>query len=364
MISNTPTQIYEQYWKYTAAWTNIFGDNFYNALSLCVDYFVQHSVKTKYSAKEYKALQTAIMSSSDIDSESVRKAINQFIKLGLLKPLMKGFYPEALEFIKAGNDIQKKTTALSKAVYKHANFQSSMTKPNVSWNGQVGFLIKTLEECKKLTKNDIIALMTYDYSSNEKEYLSLADLTELYDIAVSSGFTKRKYNQVGHLMNLLGKLDNLRKSKGIIYFESDAKELFGNEELMSTSKQRNSYLQREYKRELIAECGGKCMVEDIDYPVLIASHIRPYKDCCDKDDWNAAFDVNNGLLLSKNLDSLFDLGYITFTDKGDIISSDSLSLELRNKLKTMKLKPAYIKPERVKYLKIHKRLVFNKRYKK
>lgn len=363
--SNNQPQIYEQYWKYTAAWTNIFGGNFYNALGACVKFFVRHGVEKAYSTKEYKALQKAIAQSFNIDLESVRKAINQFVKLGLLKPYMKGLYPEALEFIKAKDDVKKKTIALSKAVYKHANFQNSMTETNDSWNGHVGFLIKTLEACKTLTKNDIIAVMTYDYASKEKEFLTRNDLSHLYNMAVSSGFTERKYNQVDHLMNLLGKLDNLHKTKGVICFESDAKALFGDEdEQKSMSKYRDPYLQREYKKELIAECSGKCMVENLDYPVLIASHIRPYKDCRDKNDWDAAFDVNNGLLLSKNLDSLFDLGYITFSAEGKIISSDVLSIELRNKLSTLKLNPIYIKPERVKYIKIHQKLVFNKRFKK
>ena len=364
-FSNKQPQIYEQYWKYTAAWTNIFGSNFYNALDACVSYFKRHSIKRVYSAKEYKALQNAIVRSFDIDLESARKAINQFVKLGFLKPYMKGIYPESIEFIKAKDDVQKKTIALSKAVYKHANFQNSMTETNESWNGHMGFLIKTLEVCKTLSKNDIIALMTYDYASKEKEFLTSDDLSNLYDLAVSSGFTERKYNQVDHLMNLLGKLDNLHKTKGIICFESDAKELFGDEEEQkSLLKYRDPYLQREYKKELIAECSGKCMVEDIEYPVLIASHIRPYKDCRDKNDWDAAFDVNNGLLLSKNLDSLFDLGYITFTPEGDIISSDVLSADLRNKLKILKLNPVYINPERIKYIKFHHKFVFNKRFKK
>lgn len=364
-FSNKQPQIYEQYWKYTAAWTNIFGDNFYNALDACFNYFKRHSIKKEYSAKEYKALQNAVIQSFEIDLESVRKAINQFVKLGFLKPYMKGIYPEAIEFIKAKDDFHKKTIALSKAVYKHANFQNSMTKTNESWDGHVGFLIKTLEVCRTLNKNDIIAIMTYDYSSKEKEVLTRNDLSNLYELAVSSGFTKRKYNQVDHLMNLLGKLDNLRKTKGLIRFESDAKELFGDEEEQkSLSKYRDPYLQREYKKELIAECSGKCMVENIDYPVLIASHIRPYKDCRDKNDWDAAFDINNGLLLSKNLDSLFDLGYITFSPQGDIISSEVLSAELRDKLKNMRINPIYIRPERVKYFKFHKMYVFNKRFKK
>ena len=76
------------------------------------------------------------------------------------------------------------------------------------------------------------------------------------------------------------------------------------------------------------------------------------------------FDANNGLLLSKNLDSLFDLGYITFEINGDIVTSDELSQDVKEKLKPLKLNTIYINSERIKYLKTHRKLVFNKRFKK
>jgi len=363
-MANKVGQVYEQYWRYTAAWTDIHGSKFIDGMKICVEFFMTHRVKKEYSNKDYEKLQDAFCEHFGYDKESARKSINQFVKLGFIKPLMQGLYSESLEFVNAKNDSQR-TISLSKAVYKHANFQNSMVKTNPQWDGQMQFLIKTLLECQKLTKNDLIGLMTYDYTTQTKEYLTQEELGDLYANAVSIGFASRKHVQVGHLMNLLNNLDNLRKRRGVIYFEEDAKALFGDEyEQKSLSKYRDPYLQREYKKELIAECNGRCMVENVDYPVLIASHIRPYKDCRDKKDWNAAFDVNNGLLLSKNLDSLFDLGYITFEINGDIATSDELSQDVKDKLKTLKLNTNYINSERIKYLKIHRKLVFNKRFKK
>ena len=363
-MGNKVEQIYEQYWRYTAAWTDIHGNNFIDGIKICVEYFKSHKVKKEYSNKDYEKLQDAFCRHFGYDKESARKSINQFVKLGFVKPLMQGVYPEAFEYANAKNDSQR-TVYLSKAVYKHANFQNSMAKNNPQWDGQMQFLIKTLLKCQKLTKNDLIGLMTYDYSSQTKEHLTKEELENLYNKAVSIGFDSRKHVQIRHLMKLLNNLDNLRIRKGVIYFEEDAKALFGDEdEQKSLSKYRDQYLQREYKKELIAECNGRCMVENVDYPVLIASHIRPYKDCRDKKDWNAAFDVNNGLLLSKNLDSLFDLGYITFDKNGDIVTSDELSQDVKDKLKPLKLNTNYINSERIKYLKIHRKLVFNKRFKK
>ena len=362
-MDNNHLQIYEKYWKYTAAWTDINGDKFRGAMSACIDYYAKNSVRP-YSSKDYKNLQKSIVELTRIDEESVRKAINQFVKLGFLKPRMQGIYPEAEEFNRAKSN-EGRIIALSKAVYKNANFQNAMSKEIPEWNGQMSFLIRTLTKCGSLSKDDMTAIMSFDFASSQKEYLSKEELRTLYEKAVANGFTHRKYNQIGHLMNLLNKLDNLRKRKGVVYFETDAKELFGDEEEQkSLSKYRDPYLQREFKKELIAECSGKCMVEDVHYPVLIASHIRPYKDCRDNNDWDAAFDVNNGLLLSKNLDSLFDLGYITFEINGDIVTSDELSQDVKEKLKPLKLNTIYINSDRKEYLKTHRKLVFNKRFKK
>lgn len=57
------------------------------------------------------------------------------------------------------------------------------------------------------------------------------------------------------------------------------------------------------------------MVEKQAYLILIAIHIKPFIKCNE----NEAYDVNNGILLSRNIDTLFDLGYITFNNSGEII---------------------------------------------
>ena len=53
--------------------------------------------------------------------------------------------------------------------------------------------------------------------------------------------------------------------------------------------------------------------------LLIASHIKPWSKC----DNNAErLDGNNGLLLSPHIDKLFDRGWITFTDAGDLLCAE------------------------------------------
>jgi putative restriction endonuclease len=53
--------------------------------------------------------------------------------------------------------------------------------------------------------------------------------------------------------------------------------------------------------------------------LLIASHIKPWSKC----ENNAErLDGNNGLLLSPHIDKLFDRGWITFTDAGDLLCAE------------------------------------------
>ncbi len=56
---------------------------------------------------------------------------------------------------------------------------------------------------------------------------------------------------------------------------------------------------------------------------LIASHIKPWSRCNSVE----RIDPENGLLLTPNLDKLFDLGHITFDESGTLIMSEALNLD-------------------------------------
>ena len=53
---------------------------------------------------------------------------------------------------------------------------------------------------------------------------------------------------------------------------------------------------------------------------LIASHIKPWRESENQE----RLDPFNGLLLLPNIDKVFDLGFITFTETGKIIVSEHL----------------------------------------
>tara|TARA_R110001592_G_scaffold221139_2_gene475808 strand:+ start:16718 stop:17434 length:717 start_codon:yes stop_codon:yes gene_type:complete len=113
--------------------------------------------------------------------------------------------------------------------------------------------------------------------------------------------------------------------------------------------------QGKYRQNLI-KIWRKCAVTGFSrVDLLIASHIKP---------WNQSTDVErvdpyNGLLLSPTLDKLFDRGYISFTDAGNLIISPLLEeqdlgqLSIANSMKLYKVESGCLS-----YLKFHRDVVF------
>lgn len=102
---------------------------------------------------------------------------------------------------------------------------------------------------------------------------------------------------------------------------------------------------------------GTCAVTGcVDLTLLIASHMLPWKECSPIQ----ARDHYNGLLLSPNLDALFDKGLISFSDYGEIMISPKLSptdtkaLAIDNAMKITKP----LDPRHLAYLQHHRQNVF------
>lgn len=72
--------------------------------------------------------------------------------------------------------------------------------------------------------------------------------------------------------------------------------------------------QGHYRERLISYWGGCAVTGCQMYEILIASHIKPWREC----NVQEAVDMPNGLLLVPNLDAAFDQGFITFEDNGQI----------------------------------------------
>jgi len=355
---------YEKYWKLTVEYTDIDEDNFIGTLQLIVD-FIDNNDTSIYSKKFYKKLQRIVYDKyPKADCASIRKSINQFIKLGFINNGLSSYHYLAKDFLDAKSN-NKRTNLFSNIFYTNSKLSASVTKP--SEVHQINFLIKTLEEVGTLTKNDIEGLMTVDISTVTKGYFTKEEVEKSRRYADSIDFSLRKYNQVGYLFNFLNKLNdvtfvkNKKTKEAKLYFTDDAKRIFGNEYTKTKTTKRDPYLHRLYKYQLKEETNIKlnntqCMLEKLSYPSLVASHIKPFIDS----EPHEAYDPNNGLLLSRNMDILFDQGYISFRDDGKIIYADELNDDVKNHLDKYHLDDIFINESRLKYFNYHRNNILKK----
>ena len=81
-----------------------------------------------------------------------------------------------------------------------------------------------------------------------------------------------------------------------LYFENNYDYIYE-----ETSEKKNRRFQDRFRRELI-ERYETCIITGISYKSCEAAHIIPYSKCSS----SSKYDVNNGLLICKNLHPLFD----------------------------------------------------------
>ncbi|TDF38704.1 HNH endonuclease [Histophilus somni] len=119
--------------------------------------------------------------------------------------------------------------------------------------------------------------------------------------------------------------------------------------------------QSEYRRKVLdymPQCPFTLIKDDV---LLKASHIKPYSVCISEGKENEALDHLNGLSLTPTYDWLFDQGYITFTDNGELICGTQLSIYTWEKLHinpNAKNKMRIYPEGREKYLDYHRKFVF------
>lgn len=85
-----------------------------------------------------------------------------------------------------------------------------------------------------------------------------------------------------------------------------------------------------FRSALLDYWDGRCCVTGLAVPGLLrASHIKPWAKCESDDE---RLDVFNGLLLAPHIDALFDGGWISFSDEGYVLVSDTLPPSARMQL--------------------------------
>ena len=109
-----------------------------------------------------------------------------------------------------------------------------------------------------------------------------------------------------------------------------------------------------YRKKLIELWNGKCSATELAFEeLLVASHIVPWS----LSEPHERIDQYNGLLLSPNIDKLFDKGLISFTDEGALLLGKLITDEVLGKLGISKnLKISALKPQNLPYLARHREL--------
>lgn len=356
-------QQYDSYWKLTVEYTDIYDRRFNNTLKTIVKFIDDKDLtKQEYQKEYYKELQEQIyIMYPKSDYASIRKSINQFIKLGFIKPFFKGYHTLTKKFLNTTVQ-EEKRSIFSQVFYENSSFNSSTTTDSTNIK-ETNFLLKTLayHPDKKLSRNDIIALMvTPGISEISKGYLTKDELEEQYQYSKIINFEENKYNQISYLFTFLNLMPNIKADKNVGIHFIDPNEV-------EIDTKRDPILYGIYKNDLDSESirlyGKKiCYIQKTPYKGLVHSHIKDSGICLDEGKIDEAYDYNNGLLLSAQVDAYFDKYDISFDDDGNVLVNDYEihDSDILHWISNFKLDKKLLNPERLKYLKWHREKFRNK----
>jgi putative restriction endonuclease len=111
-------------------------------------------------------------------------------------------------------------------------------------------------------------------------------------------------------------------------------------------------------KERVGRIERACRITFVDNPAhLIGSHIKPWRECTNDERLEGA----NGLLLTPSADHLFDRGFISFDDNGDLLVSrvaDVRSLKRMGVNPDSPPRPQSFNGDQRHYLAFHRNEVF------
>lgn len=128
---------------------------------------------------------------------------------------------------------------------------------------------------------------------------------------------------------------------------------YGRKKKIGLGKARDG--QAMYRQGLFSQFSYCPFTKIDDIRLLVASHIKPWAICSKIE----KTDLANGLMLSPLYDKLFDKGYITFEDDGQLKISEWLSAVNRSRIDfSYNILDLHLTPQRKKYLDYHRKYVF------
>lgn len=219
----------------------------------------------------------------------------------------------------------------------------------------------TIEHYKravKATSNDMLSIGVIHKNLSD---MSLVEL----DIAINNISNNPDFiakNKIGNRMYSAG----LARYRYFLMLTDSVEENINEDELIgdvtATEKEvivKSRIGQGAYRSKLIRKYNSQCIVTGINHPkLLVASHIKPWSACSNEE----RIDVSNGLLLSSNMDKLFDCGLITFDNGGKMKVSKFVGTNNEQILNVYNGLEVDLKAtsELLKYLEYHRDILFIK----
>ncbi len=182
----------------------------------------------------------------------------------------------------------------------------------------------------------------------KKDYpeCEIVDKSEIRDLNYKIWFNKKR-NKFYELSISKGSYGELKKE---VY--GDNKKFEDQLRVRQEHNVRNSKYQKYFKEKLKIIWNNECPITQIsDIKLLIGAHIKPFAKCNPSE----AFDEFNGILLSPNIDLVFELGYVSFTDDGKVLLSNEIDKVLLNKLGINEKQRIKFQEHHAKYLGWHRR---------
>lgn len=111
--------------------------------------------------------------------------------------------------------------------------------------------------------------------------------------------------------------------------------------------------QSKFRSQLLKQVKG-CQLCSLSIPsLLVASHIVPWAIADDLQ----KVDTNNGLLLCVTHDALFDNGFISFSEDGQILISKEVPIAEYSRLDIDKQMRINLSPEQKNYMRFHRNAI-------
>jgi len=211
---------------------------------------------------------------------------------------------------------------------------------------------KRFEDIRSLLREKYSPISLKDGSGNQGCYLAEIDKPLFVKICELSGFDDTGL-QVSSGSAPLSNEDY----EDTLEEEIVKSGLLSDTEVIQLRKSRKG--QGEFRRNVF-DLISLCPITGVSLPeLLIASHIKPWKDCSSVQE---RLDGHNGLPLSPAIDSLFDKGFISFDDNGQILLSDHLPVEVAQALgindNILSRKLFKVSNARANYLQFHRENCF------